>query len=185
MKKITTNFPDVWVIEPDVFKDERGFFLESYSYKKYKELGVDVAFVQDNHAKSTRNTLRGLHFSKYPGQAKLVRCSQGVIRDVIVDIRADSPHFREWQGFELSSNNFKQLFVPIGYAHGYAVISETAEVQYKVSNYYNPNIESEVRWNDPTLGIDWKIEHPILSTRDKKAPLLEDFLQMNPHPFQK
>lgn len=185
MNKIKTKFPDVWIIEPEVFKDKRGFFLESYSYKKYKALGIDIEFVQDNHAKSEKNTLRGLHFSKYPGQAKLVRCTQGVVWDIIVDIRPDSPTFKKWHGFELSAENFKQLFIPVGYAHGYVVLSPTAEFQYKVSNYYDPEVEAEIYWNDPSLGIDWKVKDPILSTRDKNAPLLNSYLKRNPHPFKK
>jgi dTDP-4-dehydrorhamnose 3,5-epimerase len=185
MNKKKTKFPDVWIIEPDVFKDNRGFFFESYSYKKYKAIGIDIEFVQDNHAKSQKNSLRGLHFSEYPGQAKLVRCTQGEVWDIVVDIKPNSPNFRKWQGFKLSAENFKQLFIPVGYAHGYAVLSKSAEFQYKVSSYYNPEIESEIYWNDPSLSIDWKVNDPILSDRDKHAPLLNEYLQKNPHPFIK
>lgn len=184
MNKIKTPFPDVWIIEPDVFKDKRGFFLESYSYKKYKNLGIKAKFIQDNHAKSQKNTLRGIHFSIYPGQVKLVRCTQGAIWDVIVDLRQESPTFKNWHGVELSEENFKQLFIPVGFGHGYAVLSETAEVQYKVSNYYDPEIESEVAWNDPSVGIDWKIKDPILSERDQTAPRIDEFFKENPSPFK-
>ncbi len=183
MDKIATPFPDVWIIEPDVYEDKRGFFLESYSYKKYKDLGIATRFVQDNHAKSQKNTLRGIHFSKYPGQAKLVRCTQGRVWDVVVDLRRDSPTFKNWHGYELTARNFKQLYIPVGYGHGYAVLSDMAEVQYKVSDFYNPELESEVYWDDPTIGIDWMVENPILSVRDKNAPLLDTFLRNNPTPF--
>lgn len=183
MKKVETIFPDAWIIEPDVFKDERGFFFESYSYKKYADLGLDAKFIQDNHAKSQQNTLRGLHFSKYPGQIKLVRCTQGRVWDVIVDIRPDSPHFKQWHGFELTEDNFIQVYIPVGFAHGYAVLSETAEVQYKVTSYYDPDLETEVYWNDSSIGIDWKIEEPILSNRDKNALLLDDYLKTYPDPL--
>ena len=185
MKKIPTKFPEIWIIEPDVFKDERGFFFESYSYKKYEELGIKWEFVQDNHAKSEKNTVRGLHFSIGEGQAKLVRCTQGKIWDVVVDIRPNSPTFRKWEGVELTFENFLQLYVPVGFAHGYATLSDYAEVQYKVSDYYNPDIEREVYWNDPTIGIDWKVKESILSNRDKNAPLLDDFLKKYPKPFKK
>ncbi|MHA1805704.1 MAG: dTDP-4-dehydrorhamnose 3,5-epimerase [Promethearchaeota archaeon] len=183
MKKLPTIFPDVFIIEPDVFKDERGFFLESYSYKKYKALGIDYIFVQDNHAKSKINTIRGLHFSLYPGQVKLIRCTQGRIWDVFIDIRPTSPNFKKWQGVELTSDNFLQVLIPVGYAHGYAVLSETAEVQYKVSEYYDPQLEKEIYWNDPTLNIDWKVKTPLISNRDKNAPLLDDYLKIHPDPF--
>ena len=185
MKKIPTQFPDVWIIEPEVFKDERGFFFESYSYKKYEELGIKWEFVQDNHSKSAKNTVRGLHFSIGAGQGKLVRCTLGKIWDVVVDIRPNSPTFRKWEGVELTSENFLQLYVPVGFAHGYATLSDYAEVQYKVSDYYNPEIEREVYWNDPTISIDWKVKDPILSNRDKDAPLLDEFLKKYPNPFKK
>ncbi len=184
MKKIPTIFPDVFVIEPDVYKDGRGFFLESYSYQKYKSFGIDHTFLQDNHAKSKINTVRGLHFALNPGQVKLVRCTQGSIWDVMVDIRPNSPHFKKWHGILLSDSNFLQVLIPVGYAHGYSVLSEMAEVQYKVSDYYNPKREKEVFWNDPSLGIDWKINEPIISNRDKNAPLLEDYLKEHPEPFK-
>lgn len=183
MKKIPTIFPDVFVIEPDVFQDDRGFFLESYSYLKYKDLGINYHFVQDNHAKSKINTLRGLHFALSPGQVKLVRCTQGSIWDVIVDIRPNSPNFKQWEGVELTSKNYLQVIIPVGYAHGYSVLSETAEVQYKVSDYYNPDREKEVFWNDPSLNIDWKVENPIISNRDKKAPSLLEYLKEHTDPF--
>ena len=184
MKKESTIFPEVFVLTPDVFKDERGFFLESYSFKKYKAMGFKDQFVQDNHAKSQFNTVRGLHFSAYPGQVKLIRCINGRIWDVVVEIRPNSSNFKKWFGVELSAENFLQILIPVGFAHGYSVLSEYAEVEYKVSNYYDPKLEKEVFWNDPTINIDWKVENPIISNRDKNAPLLDDFLKEHPNPFK-
>lgn len=184
MKKVSTIFPEVFAIEPDVFKDERGFFLESYSFKKYKAFGFTYQFVQDNQAKSQINTVRGLHFSANPGQVKLVRCINGIIWDVVVDIRPNSSNFKKWFGLELSAENFLQILIPVGFAHGYSVLSEYAEVEYKVSNYYDPKLEREVFWNDPTINIDWKVENPIISKRDKNAPLLDDFLKVHSNPFK-
>ena len=183
MKKIPTLFPEVWIIEPDVFKDERGFFLESYSLKKYKDLGFSWNFIQDNHSKSIKNTVRGLHFHTFPGQVKLIRCTNGQIWDVVVDIRENSPNFKKWIGIELTEKNFKQILIPIGFAHGFSVLSDIAEVEYKVSSYYDTKLESGIRWNDPSIGIDWKVKNPILSERDKNTPLLEDFLKEYKNPF--
>ena len=119
MEKIRTALPDVWIIKPDVFKDDRGFFFESYSFKKYKNLDIDTVFNQDNHSKSVKNTIRGLHFQVYPGQTKLVRCSKGIIWDVVVDIRSDSPTFKKWIGNMISEENFNQILIPVGFAHGF------------------------------------------------------------------
>ena len=188
MKKIPTIFPEVWIIEPDVFKDDRGFFFESFSLKKYEalfdDLEINWKFLQDNHSKSKKNTVRGLHFQAYPGQTKLIRCSYGKIWDIVVDIRPNSPNFKQWHGMELSSENFRQILIPIGFAHGFSVLSEHAEVQYKTSNYYDPNLEREVSWNDPDLKIDWKVENPIISNRDKNAPRLRHYLKEHPDPFK-
>jgi dTDP-4-dehydrorhamnose 3,5-epimerase len=177
MKKIATKFPDVWVIEPQVFRDNRGFFFESYSYEKFRQLGIDITFVQDNHSKSAKNTVRGLHFSVYPGQVKLVRCIKGMIWDVVVDIRPSSPNFMKWDGFELSDVNCLQIFIPIGYAHGFSVLSEDAEVLYKVSNYYDPKLEQGILWNDTSIGVDWKVKEPILSKRDQNNLNILDLLK--------
>ncbi len=185
MEKIETDLPGVFLIKPKVFKDERGFFYESYSYKKFCDLGIDTKFVQDNHSKSVKNTVRGLHFQLYPGQEKLVRCTKGKIWDVVVDIREESPTFKQWYGVELSENNFLQIYIPVGFAHGFSVLSESAEVQYKVSNYYNPSIERGIKWNDPEIGVEWKTKVPILSERDKKNPDLNEFLDKNKDPFSK
>ena len=176
MKKIPTPFPDVWIIEPDVFQDPRGFFYESYSSKKLQALGFDIQFVQDNHSRSARNTVRGLHFQIGLGQIKLVHCTKGKIWDIVVDIRPKSPTFRQWYGLELSETNFRQLLIPVGYAHGFSVLSEVADVQYKVSNYYDPAVERGIQWDDATLKVDWKVDSPLLSQRDLSNPSLDEFL---------
>ncbi|WP_371806869.1 dTDP-4-dehydrorhamnose 3,5-epimerase [Candidatus Lokiarchaeum ossiferum] len=175
MKKTATIFTDVWIIEPDIFKDERGFFLESYSEKKLANLGIKSNFVQDNHSKSVKGTIRGLHFQLPPGQRKLVRCSSGEVWDVVADIRPESPTFRKWFGVILSEENFKQIYIPVGFAHGFAVLSDIAEVQYKVSNYYDPNLERGIKWDDAKIKVDWKTNSPILSQRDLNNPSLNEF----------
>lgn len=173
MRVTPTALPGVVIIEPVVHRDARGFFFESYHAPRYREAGIDVTFVQDNHSRSTRGTLRGLHWQagEHP-QAKLVRVLNGEIFDVAVDIRPDSPTFGRWVGVHLSSDNFRQLFVPIGFAHGFCVLSETADVEYKVSDIYHPPSERGVMWNDPAIGIDWPIRDPILSPRDRQHPPL-------------
>ena len=176
MKKIPTPFPDVWIIEPDVFQDPRGFFYESYSYKKFQALGFEIQFVQDNHSRSVQNTVRGLHFQIGLGQIKLVHCTKGKIWDVILDIRPKSPSFRQWYGLELSETKFHQLLIPVGFAHGFSVLSDVADVQYKVSNYYDPAVERGIQWNDSTLNVDWKVDTPLLSQRDLSNPSLDEFL---------
>jgi dTDP-4-dehydrorhamnose 3,5-epimerase len=183
VKKVPTLFPDVWIIEPDVFKDPRGWFFESYSQKKMKDLGFDTVFVQDNHSSSTKNTVRGLHFQARPGQVKLVRCTRGRIWDIVADIRPNSPTFRKWTGVELTEENFRQLFIPVGYAHGFTVLSDVAEVQYKASNFYDGKIERGVSWNDKTIGVDWKVQEPVLSQRDLSNVSLDDYLKKYPDPF--
>ena len=135
-------------------------------------MGIPWQFIQDNHSKSVKNTIRGLHFQINPGQVKIVRCTQGQIWDVIVDIREESPNFKKWIGIELTEQNFRQLLIPIGFAHGYSVLSDEAEVQYKVSEYYDPLLERGILWNDPEIGVDWKITKPFLSKRDKNNPTL-------------
>lgn len=184
MKKLSTELKDVFIIEPDVFKDSRGYFLESYSKKKLMEIGMDIDFVQDNHSKSMKNTVRGLHFQSYPGQAKLIRCTKGKIWDIAVDIRPNSPQFKKWIGIEISEDNFRQIMIPIGYAHGFSVLSEYAEVQYKASNYYDASLERTISWNDPEIGVDWKVDEPILSKRDISAQNLKNFLECKNDPFE-
>jgi dTDP-4-dehydrorhamnose 3,5-epimerase len=157
-----------------VFADKRGFFYESYHYQRYAEAGIDVQFVQDNQSRSVKNTLRGLHYQVNPGQAKLVRVVVGEIFDVAVDVRWNSPTFGKWVGESLSAENKKQLYIPVGFAHGFCVISDEAEVQYKCSDYYAPQDERGILWNDATLAIDWPVLNPILSQRDLKHPFFKD-----------
>jgi dTDP-4-dehydrorhamnose 3,5-epimerase len=169
MQFIPTQIPDVIVIEPKIFGDERGFFLETYQSKKFAAAGITATFVQDNHSGSRRGALRGLHYQiRYP-QAKLVRVIGGEIFDVAVDIRRSSPSFGQWTGVHLSDENKRQVWVPVGFAHGFYVLSEWAEVIYKTSDFYAPEWERTLLWNDPALGIKWPLiedKNPTLSTRD-------------------
>jgi dTDP-4-dehydrorhamnose 3,5-epimerase len=162
------------LITPKVFSDERGFFFESYRKANFAAAGIDVSFVQDNAAFSKRGTLRALHYQSRPGQAKLVTCIQGRIWDVAVDIRPESPTFGEWEAVELNDRNHTQIFIPIGFAHGYCVLSETALVHYKVSSVYDPKTECAIRWNDPSLHIAWPFPNPILSPRDETSPFFKE-----------
>ena len=164
-----TSLPGVLIIEPTVFKDERGFFLESYHEQRYKEAGISLPFVQDNHSRSGKNTLRGLHLQLNNPQGKLVRVTSGSVFDVAVDVSPNSSTFGKWVGLELSAENFLQLYVPPGYAHGFFVLSDTAEFQYKCTTLYDPKDEVTVRWNDPDLGIDWPSNEPLLSKKDSSA----------------
>jgi len=161
-------------IVPRLFKDERGFFFESYRQGLYEERGIGVQFVQDNVSFSKRGTVRALHFQSAPGQAKLVSCVQGKIWDVAVDLRLDSPTFGQWEAVELDSERHEQFFVPVGFAHGFCVLSETALVQYKVSHPYDPKTECSIRWNDPDFNIDWPVCDPILSPRDQVSPFFRE-----------
>ena len=172
MRVIPTAIPEVRVIEPAVFKDERGFFMETYHEKRYREMGIAVAFVQDNLAFSVKGTLRGLHYQHPNAQAKLVQAIQGEIFDVAVDIRRDSATFGKWVGEILSGTNKKQFFIPAGFAHGYCVMSDTALVTYKCSTAYSPGDEKGVLWSDPDLKIEWPIKDPLVSEKDKNLPKL-------------
>ncbi len=154
------------LITPDVFGDNRGFFMESYNIDKFKAIGITDVFVQDNHSRSVKNTLRGLHFQTEPGQAKLLRCVRGVIWDVAVDIRPNSPTFGQWYGVELSEDNKKIFYIPIGFAHGFCVLSEEADVLYKVSSVYNGKTEDGIAWDDPDFAVKWPVNTPVLSDRD-------------------
>jgi dTDP-4-dehydrorhamnose 3,5-epimerase len=166
--KITpTDLPEVVLVEPNVHRDERGFFLETWHAGKYAEAGLDLTFVQDNHSRSGRKTLRGLHVQLAKPQGKLVRATQGEIFDVAVDVRYGSPTFGQHVGVILSADNFRQLWIPEGFAHGFCVLSETAEFQYKCTDFYDPGSEIVVRWDDPAIGIDWPVENPLLSERDR------------------
>ena len=177
----TTDLPGVLVITPRVFKDPRGFFFESYNAGQFKAHGIYAVFVQDNHSQSTRGTLRGLHFQLPPmAQDKLVRCARGAIWDVAVDIRVGSPTFGRWVGVELSADNFRQLYVPSGFAHGFCVLSDEAEVLYKASAVYSPAHERGIAWDDPAIGIAWPIAEPLLSDRDRRAESLNGYLAGTP-----
>lgn len=177
MKVIETNIPEVKIIEPQVFGDERGFFMETWNQKQFEKLvtGKPTTFVQDNHSKSSKGILRGLHYQTKNTQGKLVRVVSGEVFDVAVDVRRDSPTFGQWVGEYLSAENRRQLWVPEGFAHGFYVVSEEAEFVYKCTDYYNPNSESSILWCDPNLNILWPITGvPTLSKKDKEAYLLSE-----------
>lgn len=176
MPAINTALPGVLIIEPNVFADDRGFFYESFNALKFAELsGVMVHFVQDNHSKSSRNVLRGLHYQIQQPQGKLVRVIAGEVFDVAVDIRKSSPTFGQWVGVELTAQNKRQLWIPEGFAHGFVVTSESAEFLYKTTDYWAPQHERTILWNDPTIGIEWPLtDEPTLSIKDKDASLLND-----------
>lgn len=179
MRTLPTRLEGLVLLEPSVHGDERGFFLETYREDRYRLLGIDVAFVQDNHSRSRRGTLRGLHFQTDPGQAKLVRCARGAIRDAVVDIRRSSPTFGAHETFDLDDRSHRQLFVPVGFAHGFAVLSHEADVVYKVSSPYDPASEAGIAWNDPTLGIDWGTAAPLVSARDRANPRLANLTPLD------
>jgi len=163
------------IIEPRVFGDERGFFLETFQAVRYKqEAGIDLPFVQDNHSRSARGVLRGLHFQKTKPQGKLVRVVLGEVYDVALDIRKGSPTFGEWEGVILSEDNKKQFWLPPGFAHGFVVLSDTADFEYKCTDYYDPSDEGSILWNDPDLDIPWPIANPVLSAKDESAKRLVD-----------
>jgi dTDP-4-dehydrorhamnose 3,5-epimerase len=174
---IETSLPGVKVVEPKVFGDHRGWFMETYSDKVFIEKGINIKFVQDNQSFSAaKGTLRGLHYQLNPkAQTKLVRCTKGSIYDVAIDIRKGSPTFGKWFGIELSDENKKQLLIPKGYAHGFMTLTNDVEVQYKVDELYSPECDRGILWNDPEIGIEWPIDiQPILSEKDEEAPLLAD-----------
>lgn len=174
MKVTPTAIPEVLIVEPRVFPDERGYFLETWNQLRYAEAGIDVTFVQDNLSFSRRGVLRGLHYQNPNAQGKLVSAAHGEVFDVAVDLRVDSPTFRQWVGVTLSAENQRRLWVPAGFAHGFVVTSESAVFAYKCTDYYAPRDERSLRWNDPELSIDWPVESPVLSAKDAQAPLLRD-----------
>jgi dTDP-4-dehydrorhamnose 3,5-epimerase len=180
MKFLPTELPGVLIIEPDVHRDARGFFLESYHLQKYRESGISLSFVQDNHSYSIRRTIRGLHAQLRRPQGKLLRVLEGEIFDVAVDIRKGSPTFARWVGINLSSENFRQCYVPPGFAHGFAVLSSSAQLEYKCTDYYDPSDEIGVLWNDPEIGVVWPVEDPILSGKDLRAQRLRDIADKLP-----
>ncbi len=176
MRFVPTELPGVLVIEPDVHQDPRGFFLETYHAEKYRAGGIEGPFLQDNHSRSVRGTLRGLHLQVGRPQGKLIHVVEGEIYDVAVDVRRGSPTFGAWVGVTLSAANFKQCYVPPGFAHGFCVVSGDAQVEYKCTDLYDPSTEIGIAWNDPALGIIWPIAEPLLSDRDRRHPLLASLM---------
>ena len=175
MKKIKTSLPGVWLLEPRVFGDDRGFFLESYNERVFAELGIRERFVQDNHSYSSRNVLRGLHYQIQQPQGKLIRAITGEILDVVVDLRQGSPTLGTWERVRLSGENKRMLWVPVGFAHGFRVVSESAHVAYKTTDFYAPEHERTVAWNDPDLAINWLLDGaPAISVKDQRG---EKFLE--------
>ena len=176
MKITKTKLDGVVIVEPKVFGDHRGFFMESWSQKKFEDAGLHYNFVQDNHSSSTvKGTLRGIHFQRGDkAQAKLVRCAKGAVLDVAVDLRPDSPTYKQWVAVELSAENKKQLMIPRGFGHGFVTLTDDVEFLYKADNFYAPEADGGIRWNDPELAIDWGTDAPILSDKDANAPFLKD-----------
>jgi len=174
MRRLETRLAGLVLVEPQVFADDRGFFLESFRRDEWLKVGINADFVQDNHSRSGRDTLRGLHFQAYPGQAKLVRVVRGAVMDVVVDIRRGSPTFGEFEMFRLDDIHHLQLFVPVGFAHGFCTVSESADVVYKVSSYYDPAAEQGIAWDDAEVGIPWPVREPVLSDRDRRMPRLAE-----------
>ena len=174
MKITETELKGVFIVEPQVFGDARGWFMESWSKRKFAEAGLDIEFLQDNQSFSaTKGTLRGLHYQLNPmAQAKVVRCTRGEIFDVAVDIRKNSPQYAKWTGVVLSAENKKQFFIPRGFAHGFITLTDDVEVQYKADNYYAPEFDGNIRWNDPQIGVKWPFEPVILSDKDRNAPFI-------------
>ena len=176
MKFTKTELEGVYIVDPAVFGDHRGFFMESYSKRVFEEAGLHYDFVQDNHSSSTvKGTLRGIHFQRGDkAQAKLVRCARGAVLDVAVDLRPNSPTYKKWVAVELSEENKRQLMSPRGFGHGFVTLTDHVEFLYKADNYYAPEVEGSILWNDPELGVNWGVEDPILSQKDANAPLLKD-----------
>jgi len=173
MKATPTSIPDVLMIEPKVFGDARGFFFESFNARAFRDAtGLDETFVQDNHSRSARGVLRGLHYQIRQPQGKLVRVVRGAVFDVAVDLRRASPSFGRWAGVELSEDNHRQLWIPPGFAHGFVVLSESADFLYKTTDYYAPEHERCLLWNDPAVGVDWPLDAPLLSGKDREGKLL-------------
>lgn len=174
MRAVQTRLRGILLIEPMVRSDERGFFLETFSRERYRDAGIDVEFVQDNHSRSRAGTLRGLHYQLPPGQAKLVRCARGRIHDVVVDIRRASPTFGQYESFELDDVEHRQLFIPTGFAHGFCALSPEVDVVYRVSTFYDPAAEVGIVWDDPDVNVAWPVSAPLVSDRDRGLPRLVD-----------
>jgi dTDP-4-dehydrorhamnose 3,5-epimerase len=179
-RALPTKLDGLVLLEPAVHGDDRGFMVETYRHGLWAEHGVEVEFVQHNHSRSSQGTLRGIHFQTEPGQAKLVRCPRGAILDVAVDLRRDSPTYGQWEGHVLDDQKHRQLFVPVGFGHGFAVLSDVADVTYLLSSEYDPLTESGIAWDDPDVGVDWQVEEPLLSERDKNAPRLSEVAETLP-----
>jgi dTDP-4-dehydrorhamnose 3,5-epimerase len=180
MKSLPTKLEGVVLLEPTVHGDERGFMVETFSRDTWAAAGVDVEFVQQNHSRSSQGTLRGIHFQTEPGQAKLVRCARGAVLDVAVDLRRDSPTYGQWEAHVLDDVKHRQLFVPVGFGHGFAVLSEVADFTYQLSSLYDPLTEAGIAWDDPEVGVDWQVSEPLLSERDKSAPTLNEIAETLP-----
>lgn len=174
VRSLPTKLDGVVLLEPVVHGDQRGFMVETFSAPGWAELGIDATFVQQNQSRSSRGTLRGIHFQTEPGQAKLVRCPRGRVLDVAVDLRRDSPTFGQWEAHELDDERHRQLYVPIGFGHGFAVLSDVADVAYQLTSLYDPVTESGIAWDDPDIGVEWGVSEPLLSERDTKAPRLSE-----------
>jgi len=174
MNFVPTDLSGVIVVEPELFPDERGFFLETFRSDKYARGGINADFLQDNQSRSTRNTIRGLHAQRQHPQGKLVRAVTGSVFDVVVDIRRGSPNYLKWIAVELSADNFRQIYVPPGFAHGICITSEFADIEYKCTDYYDPADELRIAWNDPSIGIRWPVKNPILSEKDRQARTIAD-----------
>ena len=185
MRVSQTTLPGALLIEPEVFPDGRGFFTETYRENVLAGHGITEAFVQDNHSRSSRGVLRGIHFAVGEGSSKLVRCGRGRIWDVIVDLRRGSPTFRRWEGFELSDENMRELYVPVGFGHGFCVLSDEADVIYKQSAYYDPEVEMGIAWDDPEVGIEWPLEEDqiFVSERDTGAARLSEVVENLPFEY--
>jgi dTDP-4-dehydrorhamnose 3,5-epimerase len=173
-RRLDTRLDGLVLLEPAVHGDDRGFLVETFRESDWRDLGVDTAFVQQNSSRSVRGTLRGIHFQTRPGQAKLVRCSRGEIFDVAVDLRHGSPTFGQWEGYRLDDQLHRQLYLPVGFGHGFCVLSEEADVSYQLSSYFDPETEDGIAWDDPEVGIEWPVEQPLLSDRDRSAPRLAE-----------
>jgi dTDP-4-dehydrorhamnose 3,5-epimerase len=185
MKQIETRLEGPILVEPEVYRDRRGFFHETYRRQAYADLGIPDEFVQDNHSRSARGIVRGMHFQVGRGMAKLVRCSAGAILDVVVDLRRGSPTYGQWEGFELDDENLRQLYCPIGFAHGFCVVSESADVLYKCSAYYDESVERGIAYDDPDLGIDWPQGLELIpSERDASAPRLREIQDELPFVYE-
>jgi dTDP-4-dehydrorhamnose 3,5-epimerase len=177
-RRLPTEIDGVVLIEPDVHGDERGFFVETFRASEFASLGIDIEFVQENHSRSSEGVLRGIHIQR--GQAKLVRCARGAIFDVAVDLRPESPTYRRWEGYELDDVTHRQLLIPEGFGHGFCVLSDSADVLYRVSTYYDPDLETGIAWDDPEVAVHWPITDPILSERDRNAPPLAEMAGSGP-----